>query len=34
MTGAEWAIIIAALFWGLLVLALCVLVARTVRILD
>lgn len=34
MSGADWAIIIAALFWGLLVLALCVLVARTVRILD
>jgi uncharacterized protein YoxC len=34
VSGADWAIIIAALFWGLLVLALCVLVARTVRILD
>jgi hypothetical protein len=34
VSGTEWAIIIAALFWGLLVLALCVLVARTVRILD
>jgi uncharacterized protein YoxC len=34
VSGAEWAIIIAALFWGLLVLALCVLIARTTRILD
>lgn len=34
MSGTEWAIIIAALFWGVLVLALCVLVARTARILD
>jgi uncharacterized protein YoxC len=34
VSGAEWAIIIAALFWGLLVLALCVLISRTTRILD
>jgi uncharacterized protein YoxC len=34
VSGSEWAIIIAALFWGLLVLALCVLIARTTRILD
>lgn len=34
MTAMEWAIIIAALFWGVLVLGLCFLILRAARILD
>jgi len=34
VTVRDWAILTAALFWGVLVVALVVLVARTVKVLD
>jgi hypothetical protein len=34
MTVRDWAVVAAALFWGVLVVALCVLVARVMRVLD
>jgi uncharacterized protein YoxC len=34
MTVRDWAVITAALFWGVLVIALCLLVARVMRVLD
>jgi uncharacterized protein YoxC len=34
MTIRDWAVVAAALFWGVLVVALCLLVARVMRVLD
>ncbi|MEX0832096.1 MAG: DUF948 domain-containing protein [Nitriliruptoraceae bacterium] len=34
MTVRDWAVIFAAMFWGVLVVALCVLVARVAKVLD
>ncbi len=34
MTAIDWAIIAGAVFWGVLVIALCVLVAKAVGLLD
>lgn len=34
MTVRDWAIVAAATFWGVLVVALCVLVARVAKVLD
>ncbi len=34
MTVRDWAVVSAAIFWGVLVVALCVLVTRMMRVLD
>ncbi len=34
MTVRDWAVVSAAAFWGVLVVALCVFVARAMRVLD